>query len=171
MIKSRSQAKNLISSTHQRDSALTQTLFTAVLKVFNSAVISAEWLSALSVLSIFRMACKSGALIILAPRASMSTNAQVRSVSILMSATSSYKAFAYIGRLKLRALGLSAFSTKFAATGMIFFNDKPSQTSISTGFSLQVAEWIGLIVIPPIYSILGLFGTRHAARSVLGGLT
>ena len=135
-------------------------------------VISGDRLLALAIFSIFLMSGTSVAIITLAAHASMSANSQVISVLRLIGATDSYIATAFMSRFMLRSLGGATIGTLFAAIIIYtFFNKNLAQQSILTQFGFRSFEWFWLLLIPPIFGIVGLFATWLAAQNVLGKFT
>ena len=113
----------------------------------------------------------SGAMITLAARASMSANSQVIAVLRMIGAHDSYVAAAFVQRFTFRTLIGSLIGCALAALLLITFTDPTQQAAILTGLGLEGRDWLRLIVIPVLFTVLALLATYAAAHRVLKGLS
>jgi cell division transport system permease protein len=132
---------------------------------------AANWLSVLGVVAIGLIGLTSGAMIILAVRAALATNAQVITVLRLIGATDAYIEAAFVRRFAFRTFIGAVVGTIIGAGVVALFPGEEEQAAILTGLRLSGVEWMWLVLIPPILSSIAFSATRYAANRVLKGLT
>lgn len=132
---------------------------------------AANWLTLLGVIAIGLIGLTSGAMIILATRAALAANAQVIAVLRLIGATDAYIGAAFVRRFAFRTFAGAVVGTVIGAGVVALFPGDNSQAAILTGLRLSGAEWMWLVLIPPILSSVAFSATRYAANRVLKGLT
>ncbi len=132
---------------------------------------AANWLTLLGVIAIGLIGLTSGAMIILATRAALAANAQVIAVLRLIGATDAYIEAAFVRRFAFRTFAGAVVGTVIGAGVVALFPGDNSQAAILTGLRLSGAEWMWLVLIPPILSSVAFSATRYAANRVLKGLT
>ena len=113
----------------------------------------------------------SGAMITLAARASMSANSQVIAVLRMIGAHDSYVAAAFVQRFTFRTLIGSLIGCALAALLLITFTVPTQEAAILTRLGLEGRDWLRLIVIPVLFTVLALLATYAAAHRVLKGLS
>ncbi len=132
---------------------------------------AANWLSVLGMVAIGLIGLISSAMIILAARAALASNAQVITVLRLIGATDAYIEAAFVRRFAFRTF-IGAVVGTIIGTGIIMLlPGKEEQVAIVTGLRLSGVEWIWLVLIPPILSSIAFSATRYTANRVLKGLT
>jgi cell division transport system permease protein len=132
---------------------------------------AANWLSVLGVVAIGLIGLTSGAMIILATRAALAANAQVITVLRLIGATDAYIEAAFVRRFAFRTFIGAVVGTIIGAGVVALFPGEDEQVAILTGLRLSGVEWVWLVLIPPILSLIAFSATRYAANRVLKGLT
>jgi cell division transport system permease protein len=132
---------------------------------------AANWLSVLGVVAIGLIGLTSGAMIILATRAALAANAQVITVLRLIGATDAYIEAAFVRRFAFRTFIGAVVGTIIGAGVVALFPGEEEQVAILTGLRLSGVEWVWLVLIPPILSLIAFSATRYAANRVLKGLT
>ena len=132
---------------------------------------AANWLSVLGMVAIGLIGLISSAMIILAARAALASNAQVITVLRLIGATDAYIEAAFVRRFAFRTF-IGAVVGTIIGTGIIMLlPGEEEQVAIVTGLRLSGVEWIWLVLIPPILSSIAFSATRYTANRVLNGLT
>jgi len=132
---------------------------------------AANWLSVLGMVAIGLIGLTSSAMIILAARAALASNAQVITVLRLIGATDAYIEAAFVRRFAFRTF-IGAVVGTIIGTGIIMLlPGEEEQVAILTGLRLSGVEWIWLVLIPPILSSIAFSATRYTANRVLKGLT
>jgi len=132
---------------------------------------AANWLSVLGVVAIGLIGMTSGAMIILATRAALASNAQVITVLRLIGATDAYIEAAFVRRFAFRTFIGAVLGTIIGAGVVALFPGEGEQAAILTGLRLSGVEWMWLVLIPPTLSSIAFSATRYAANRVLKGLT
>jgi cell division transport system permease protein len=132
---------------------------------------AANWLSVLGVVAIGLIGLTSGAMIIVATRAALAANAQVITVLRLIGATDAYIEAAFVRRFAFRTFIGAVVGTIIGAGVVALFPGEDEQVAILTGLRLSGVEWVWLVLIPPILSLIAFSATRYAANRVLKGLT
>jgi cell division transport system permease protein len=132
---------------------------------------AANWLSVLGVVAIGLIGLTSGAMIILATRAALAANAQVITVLRLIGATDAYIEAAFVRRFAFRTFIGAVVGTIIGAGVVALFPGEEEQVAILTSLRLSGVEWVWLVLIPPILSLIAFSATRYAANRVLKGLT
>jgi cell division transport system permease protein len=132
---------------------------------------AAERIRFLGVLSIVLIGAAMAAMITLAARAALATNAEVIHVLRLVGAKDSYIARAFVRRFTLRALAGSAVG---AAAGMIGVAALPAADAAGgflTGLGFTGTGWLWPLALPPLAAIVAFLATRRAAFKRLRELT
>ncbi|WP_375174496.1 cell division protein FtsX [Pseudooceanicola sp.] len=133
-------------------------------------IAAANRLRALGLISILLIGGAMAAMITLAANAALAANAQVIEVLRLVGAQDSYIAGAFVRRFTMRTL---AGATVGGVAGMLAVLALPSQAEAGflTGLGFQGAEWLWLLLLPPVAGLVAFLATRRAALRVLGALS
>ena len=134
-------------------------------------VTAAQRLWVLGLFSIVLMAATSAAMITLAARAAMSANSQVISVLRLIGAQDNYIAAAFVRRFTFRTFTGASLGSAFGAASVYFLPSQKVHLSIFTGLGFQGAEWLWLLLVPPLMGIVAFIATQRSASRVLRGLS
>jgi len=108
------------------------------------------------------------AMITLAARASLATNARTIEVLRLIGARDVYIARAFVRRLTLRAIAGALAGTCLGTLVVALLPAGPEATGLLAAFGFQGAEWVWPMVLPFAAGFVAFWATRTAALTVLG---
>ena len=120
--------------------------------------------------SILLIITAAAAMVTLAANSALAANAQVIAVLRLVGAKDTYIASAFVRRFSLRALTGAASGTLLGIIALWLVPSQSDAAGFLTGLTLQGAEWIWVILIPPFAGVVALIATRFAANRVLEDL-
>jgi cell division transport system permease protein len=132
---------------------------------------AAERLRFLGVLSIALIGAAMAAMITLAARAALATNAEVIRVLRLVGAKDSYIARAFVRRFTLRTLAGAAVGAAAGLAGVAALPAADAAGGFLTGLGFTGTGWLWPFVLPPLAAIVAFFATRRAAFRQLQELT
>lgn len=130
-------------------------------------VAAATRLRSLGILSVLLIAASTGAMITLAANAALSANAQVIRVMRLVGARDIYIARAFERRFTIRALLGAAVGVAAGAFAVLLLPAADTEGGFLTGLGFRGAEWLWLVLIPPMAGLVAFFATRAAALRTL----
>ncbi|WP_341211751.1 FtsX-like permease family protein [uncultured Limimaricola sp.] len=131
-------------------------------------VAAAGKLRGLGALAIVLIGASTAAMITLAAQSALSANAQVIRVLRLVGARDSYIARAFVRRFTLRALSGAAVGTLLGAVLVALLpGGAQASDSFLTGIGFSGADWLWLLLIPPLTAAVAFSATRGAARRML----
>ena len=125
----------------------------------------------LGVLSIALIGAAMAAMITLAARAALATNAGVIRVLRLVGAKDSYIARAFVRRFTLRALGGSAVGAAAGLAGVAALPATDAAGGFLTGLGFAGTGWLWPLALPPLAALVAFLATRRAAFQKLRELT
>lgn len=125
----------------------------------------------LGVLSIALIGATMAAMITLAARAALATNAEVIRVLRLVGAKDSYIARAFVRRFTLRALTGAAVGAAAGLVGVAALPAADAAGGFLTGLGFSGFGWLWPFALPPLAAIVAFFATRRAAFNKLKELT
>ena len=125
----------------------------------------------LGVLSIALIGAAMAAMITLAARAALATNAEVIHVLRLVGAKDSYIARAFVRRFTLRALTGAAIGAAAGLVGVAALPAADAAGGFLTGLGFTGWGWLLPLALPPLAAIVAFFATRRAAFQKLRDLT
>ena len=133
-------------------------------------VAAADRLRLLGYVVIALIAAATASMITLAANSSLAANRQVISVLRLVGARDIYIARAFVRRFTTSAF-LGAFvGTVFGAIAVLFLPKASTEGGFLTGLGFQGAQWLWLLLIPPLAGIVAFAATRLAAFRALSKL-
>lgn len=122
-------------------------------------------------LSIALIGAAMAAMITLAARAALATNAGVIRVLRLVGAKDSYIARAFVRRFTLRALGGSVVGAAAGMAGVAALPATDAAGGFLTGLGFAGTGWLWPLALPPLAAIVAFLATRRAAFLKLRELT
>lgn len=125
----------------------------------------------LGVLSIVLIGATMAAMITLAARAALATNAEVIRVLRLVGAKDSYIARAFVRRFTLRTLTGAAVGAAAGLVGVAALPAADAAGGFLTGLGFSGAGWLWPFALPPLAAIVAFLATRRAAFQKLRELT
>jgi cell division transport system permease protein len=125
----------------------------------------------LGVLSIALIGAATAAMITLAARAALATNAEVIRVLRLVGAKDSYIARAFVRRFTLRSLAGAAVGTTAGLAGVAALPAADAAGGFLTGLGFSGTGWLWPLALPPVAAIVAFLATRRAAFQKLRELT
>jgi cell division transport system permease protein len=125
----------------------------------------------LGVLSIALIGAAMAAMITLAARAALATNAEVIRVLRLVGAKDSYIARAFVRRFTLRALSGAAIGAAAGLLGVAALPAADAAGGFLTGLGFTGLAWLWPLALPPLAAIVAFLATRRAAFQKLRELT
>lgn len=125
----------------------------------------------LGLLSIALIGATMAAMITLAARAALATNAEVIRVLRLVGAKDSYIARAFVRRFTLRAFGGAAVGALAGLAGVWALPAADAAGGFLTGLGFTGLSWFWPATLPPLAAIVAFFATRRAAFQKLRELT
>ena len=125
----------------------------------------------LGVLSIALIGATMAAMITLAARAALATNAEVIRVLRLVGAKDSYIARAFVRRFTLRTLAGAAVGAAAGLIGVAALPATDAAGGFLTGLGFTGSGWLWPFALPPLAAIVAFFATRRAAFRQLRELT
>lgn len=125
----------------------------------------------LGVLSIALIGAAMAAMITLAARAALATNAGVIRVLRLVGAKDSYIARAFVRRFTLRTLGGAAIGAAAGLAGVAALPAADAAGGFLTGLGFTGTGWLWPLALPPLAAIVAFLATRRAAFRQLRELT
>ncbi len=125
----------------------------------------------LGVLSIALIGAAMAAMITLAARAALATNAGVIRVLRLVGAKDSYIARAFVRRFTLRTLGGAAIGAAAGLAGVAALPAADAAGGFLTGLGFTGTGWFWPLALPPLAAIVAFLATRRAAFRQLRELT
>jgi cell division transport system permease protein len=125
----------------------------------------------LGVLSIVLIGATMAAMITLAARAALATNAEVIRVLRLVGAKDSYIARAFVRRFTLRTLGGAAIGAAAGLVGVAALPAADAAGGFLTGLGFAGTGWLWPFALPPLAAIVAFLATRRAALQKLKELT
>jgi cell division transport system permease protein len=125
----------------------------------------------LGVLSIALIGAAMAAMITLAARAALATNAEVIRVLRLVGAKDSYIARAFVRRFTLRTLGGAAIGAAAGLIGVAALPAADAAGGFLTGLGFTGLAWLWPLALPPLAAIVAFLATRRAAFQKLKELT
>jgi cell division transport system permease protein len=125
----------------------------------------------LSVLSIVLIGATMAAMITLAARAALATNAEVIRVLRLVGAKDSYIARAFVRRFTLRTLAGAAVGAAAGLIGVAALPAADAAGGFLTGLGFTGLGWLWPFALPPLAAIVAFLATRRAAFQKLRELT
>ena len=133
-------------------------------------IAAANRVRALGIATILLIGGAMAAMITLAANAALAANSQVIEVLRLVGAQDSYIARAFVRRFTLRSLAGAVVGT---VIGMLAVLALPTQADVGflTGLGFQGAEWLWLLILPPVAGGVAYLATRRSALRVLGELS
>jgi cell division transport system permease protein len=111
------------------------------------------------------------AMITLAARAALATNAEVIRVLRLVGAKDSYIARAFVRRFTLRALTGAAIGAAVGLLGVAALPAADAAGGFLTGLGFTGLAWLWPLALPPLAAIVAFLATRRAAFQKLRELT
>jgi cell division transport system permease protein len=132
---------------------------------------AASRLRFLGMLSIALIGATMAALITLAARAALATNAEVIRVLRLVGAKDSYIARAFVRRFTLRAFGGAVIGAAAGLAGVAALPAADAAGGFLTGLGFTGAGWLWPLTLPPLAAFVAFFATRRAAFQKLRELT
>lgn len=125
----------------------------------------------LGLLSIALIGATMAAMITLAARAALATNAEVIRVLRLVGAKDSYIARAFVRRFTLRAFGGATVGALAGLAGVWALPAADAAGGFLTGLGFTGLGWLWPAALPPVAAIVAFFATRRAAFQKLKELT
>jgi cell division transport system permease protein len=125
----------------------------------------------LGVLSIALIGATMAAMITLAARAALATNAEVIRVLRLVGAKDSYIARAFVRRFTLRTLAGAAVGAAAGLIGVAALPATDAAGGFLTGLGFSGSGWFWPLALPPLAAIVAFLATRRAAFQKLRELT
>lgn len=125
----------------------------------------------LGILSIALIGATMAAMISLAARAALATNAEVIRVLRLVGAKDSYIARAFVRRFTLRAFGGAVIGAAAGIAGVAALPAADAAGGFLTGLGFTGTGWLWPLALPPLAALVAFFATRHAAFQKLRELT
>jgi cell division transport system permease protein len=125
----------------------------------------------LGVLSIALIGAAMAAMITLAARAALATNAEVIRVLRLVGAKDSYIARAFVRRFTLRTLAGAAVGAAAGLIGVAALPATDAAGGFLTGLGFTGAAWLWPLALPPLAAVVAFLATRRAAFQKLRELT
>ena len=125
----------------------------------------------LGVLSIALIGATMAAMITLAARAALATNAEVIRVLRLVGAKDSYIARAFVRRFTLRTLAGAAVGAAAGLIGVAALPAADAAGGFLTGLGFSGTGWLWPFALPPLAAIVAFLATRRAAFQKLKELT
>jgi cell division transport system permease protein len=125
----------------------------------------------LGVLSIALIGAVMAAMITLAARAALATNAEEIRVLRLVGAKDSYIARAFVRRFTLRALSGALVGTAAGAAGVAALPAAEAAGGFLTGLGFTGTGWFWPLALPPLAGLVAFLATRRAAFQKLRELT
>ena len=132
---------------------------------------AAERIRLLGVLSIVLIGAAMAAMITLAARAALATNAEVIRVLRLVGAKDTYIARAFVRRFTLRALAGAAVGTAAGIIGVAALPAADAAGGFLTGLGFTGTGWLWPLALPPLAALVAFAATRRAAFKRLRELT
>lgn len=132
---------------------------------------AAERIRLLGVLSIVLIGAAMAAMITLAARAALATNAEVIRVLRLVGAKDTYIARAFVRRFTLRALAGAAVGTAAGIIGVAALPAADAAGGFLTGLGFTGTGWLWPLALPPLAALVAFAATRRAAFQKLRELT
>jgi cell division transport system permease protein len=132
---------------------------------------AAARLRLLGVLSIALIGAAMAAMITLAARAALATNAEVIRVLRLVGAKDSYIARAFVRRFTLRTFAGAAVGAAAGLAGVAALPAADAAGGFLTGLGFSGTGWLWPFVLPPVAAIVAFLATRRAAFRQLRELT
>lgn len=125
----------------------------------------------LGILSIVLIGATMAAMITLAARAALATNAEVIRVLRLVGAKDSYIARAFVRRFTLRAFGGAAIGAAAGLAGVAALPAADAAGGFLTGLAFAGTGWLWPAALPPLAALVAFLATRRAAFQKLRDLT
>jgi cell division transport system permease protein len=125
----------------------------------------------LGVLSIALIGAAMAAMITLAARAALATNAEVIRVLRLVGAKDTYIARAFVRRFTLRALAGASAGTAAGIIGVAALPAADAAGGFLTGLGFAGTGWLWPLALPPLAAAVAFAATRRAAFQKLRELT
>lgn len=125
----------------------------------------------LGILSIALIGAAMAAMITLAARAALATNAEVIHVLRLVGAKDSYIARAFVRRFTLRAFGGAALGALAGVAGVWALPAADAAGGFLTGLGFDGTTWFWPAALPLLAAVVAFFATRRAAFQKLRELT
>jgi len=125
----------------------------------------------LGVLSIVLIGAAMAAMITLAARAALATNAEEIRVLRLVGAKDSYIARAFVRRFTLRTLAGAAVGAAAGLVGVAALPAADAAGGFLTGLGFSGTGWLWPFALPPLAAIVAFLATRRAAFQKLRELT
>ena len=125
----------------------------------------------LGLLSIALIGATMAAMITLAAKAALATNAEVIRVLRLVGAKDSYIARAFVRRFTLRAFGGAAFGAMAGLAGVWALPAADAAGGFLTGLGFAGFGWFWPAALPPLAAGVAFLATRRAAFQKLKDLT
>ena len=132
---------------------------------------AATRLRLLGVLSIALIGAAMAAMITLAARAALATNADVIRVLRLVGAKDSYIARAFVRRFTLRTLAGAAVGAAAGIAGVAALPASDAAGGFLTGLGFTGPGWLWPLILPPLAAVVAFLATRRAAFRQLRELT
>jgi cell division transport system permease protein len=132
---------------------------------------AAERIRFLGVLSIALIGAAMAAMITLAARAALATNAEVIRVLRLVGAKDTYIARAFVRRFTLRALAGAAVGAAAGIIGVAVLPAADAAGGFLTGLGFTGTGWLWPLALPPLAALVAFAATRRAAFQKLRELT
>lgn len=131
---------------------------------------AAQRIRALGLLSLVLIGGVTAAMITLAANSALAANAQVITVLRLVGARDDFIARAFVRRFTFRALAGAGLGTVLGVAALLALPEAGAETGFLTGLGLRGAQWLWLVLLPPVAAALSFLATRAAARRILGRL-
>ena len=132
---------------------------------------AATRLRLLGVLSIALIGATMAAMITLAARAALATNAEVIRVLRLVGAKDSYIARAFVRRFTLRTLAGASVGAAAGIAGVAALPASDAAGGFLTGLGFAGTGWLWPLILPPLAAVVAFLATRRAALRQLRDLT
>lgn len=132
---------------------------------------AAERIRLLGILSIALIGATMAAMITLAARAALASNAEVIRVLRLVGAKDSYIARAFVRRFTLRTLLGAAAGAAAGMAGVAALPAADAAGGFLTGLGFTGTGWLWPLVLPPLAALVAFAATRRAALARLRELT
>ncbi|MCU0826531.1 MAG: cell division protein FtsX [Tabrizicola sp.] len=132
---------------------------------------AAERLRLLGALSIALIGAAMAAMITLAARAALATNAEAIRVLRLVGAKDSYIARAFVRRFTLRTLAGAAVGAAAGMAGVAVLPAADAAGGFLTGLGFSGSGWLWPLALPPLAAVVAFLATRRAAFQKLREMT
>lgn len=128
---------------------------------------AASRLRSLGWLALALIATVTATTITLGAQSALAANAEVIRVLRLIGARDGFVTRAFVRRFTLRALTGAAIGTVIGGIAIAFLPQTDDPSGMLTGLGYSGANWLLLVLIPPLAGVVAFFATRRAAARAL----